>query len=161
MPNRKENRFMTNLMVVLHTLLSDRDAAEQRLKAYGDKWARRDIGLLLSLDNRLQEQMLMTMPDKRILYYQRMAKEAQIVVEFPGAARIDRHVLMEVDDRAALAEAAMRGECAVCIKEGRDVKRCRLREALLPVAPPTEWSRYGCEYRQPASQLIQGDEVTI
>ena len=161
MPNRAENRFQTNLMVILHTLLSDREAAEKRLREYGYKWARRDIGLLISLDNRLQEQMLSTMPDRRIAYYQKMAKEAQIVVEFPGAARTDRHVMMEVEDLAALAEAAMRGECAMCIKEGRDVKRCRLREALLPVAPPTEWSRNGCEYRQQAGQLIQGDEVTI
>ena len=58
-------------------------------------------------------------------------------------------------------EAAMRGECAMCIREGRDVKRCRLRDALLPVAPPSEFSRYGCEYRQPASQLVQGDNVIL
>ena len=161
MPNRKENRFMTNLMVVLHTLLSDREAAEARLMEYGYRWAKRDIGLLISLDNRLQEQMLSTIPDRRIMYYQKMAAEAQIVIEFPGAVKQSRHLLMDVDDLAAMAEAAMRGECAMCIREGRDVKRCRLRDALLPVAPPSEFSRYGCEYRQPASQLVQGDNVIL
>ena len=161
MPNRKENRFMTNLMVVLHTLLSDREAAEKRLMEYGYRYAKRDIALLIAMDNRLQEQMLSTMPDRRIAYYQKMANEAQIVIEFPGAVKLDRHVLMEVEDLGALAEAAMRGECAVCIRDGREVKRCRLRDALLPIAPPREFSRVGCEYRRPASQLIQGEDVTI
>lgn len=161
MPNRKENRFMTNLMVILHTLISDRDAAEARLTAYGNRDARRDVGLLIWLTNRLQEQMLATMPDRRLDYYKRMAQEAQIVIDFPGPVPRGRSLLVDVRDLAAITEAAMQNECVMCTRSGREVNRCRLREALLTVAPPSEFSRTGCEYRNPASQLIQGQEVTI
>ena len=160
-PDRRENRFMTNLMVVLHTILSDRDAAEKRLKEYGYKNVRRDIGLLVYLVDKLQREMLETMPERRLNYYARMAKEAQIVIDFPGAVPRGRHLLVEVRDLAAITEAAMRSECVLCMRDGREVKNCRLREALITVAPPSEWSRTGCEYRNPASQLIQGEDVTI
>lgn len=152
---------MTNLMVVLHTILSDRAAAEKRLKEYGYRNVRRDTGLLIWLVNRLQEQMLATMPLRRLSYYQRMAQEAQIVIDFPGPAPKGRSILVDVRDLAAITEAAMQNECAMCVRDGREIKNCRLRDALLTVAPPTEFSAAGCEYRNPASQLVQGEDVTI
>ena len=161
MPTRKENRFMTNLMVVLHTLRSDRDAAEARLKAYGYRWSRRDTGLLIHLVDKLQAELLETMPDKRIGYYRRMAQEAQIVIDYPGPVPRKNSLLIDTQDLAAITEAAMRHECAMCIRDGREIRDCRLREALLPIAPPAEFSRTGCEYRQPASQLVQGEDITI
>lgn len=161
MPDRRENRFMTNLMVVLHTILSDRDAAEKRLREYGYRDVRRDIGLLVHLVNKLQEEMLDTMPERRIGYYQRMAREAQIVIDFPGPVPRARSLLVDVRDLAAITQAAMENECAMCVRDGREVKNCRLRDALITVAPPTEWSKTGCEYRSPASQLIQGEDITI
>lgn len=161
MPNRSENRFQTNLMVVLHTLLSDREAAEKRLKEYGYRDVRRDIGLLIHLVNKLQTEMLSTMPDRRIGYYQRMARDAQIIVDFPGPVRTKRSVLVDVEDLAVMCEAAMKSECIMCMRDGREIRRCALHEVLLSLAPPTEVLKVGCEYRGAASQLIQGNDVTI
>lgn len=161
MPNRKENRFMTNLMVILHTLLTDRDAAEARLAAYGYRYVRRDIGLLIHLVDKLQQEMCNTVPDRRIAYYQTMAREAQIVVEFPGAVPKNRHVLVGVNDLAAICETALLSECVMCVRDGREIKNCRLRAAMMTVAPPAEVSRTGCEYRTPASQLTQGEDITL
>ena len=161
MPNRAENRFQTNLMVVLHTLLSDREKAEERLTEYGYKNVRRDIGLLIHLTNKLQEEMLSTMPDRRIGYYQRMAREAQIIVDFPGPVKTGRELLVDVRDLAHITEAAMRSECIMCMRDGREIRRCPLRNALLSVAPPTEISRIGCEYRGAASQLVHDEDVVI
>ena len=161
MPTRAENRFQTNLMVVLHTLLSDREAAERRLREYGYKNARRDIGLLIWLVSKLQDEMLSTMPERRYWYYRRMAQEAQIIVDFPGPVRKSRGLLVDVQDLAAMTEAAMKSECIMCMRDGREIRRCRLRDALISVAPPTEISRIGCEYRGAASQLVQDQDVII
>lgn len=159
--SRQEHRFMTNLMIVLHTLLSDKDKAAERLIRYGYDYVRRDIALLIALDNKLQQEMLETLPDNYVRRFQRMAQEAQIVVEYPGASRKGRQILIDVEDLGAITEAAMQGECAMCMREGREVKRCRLREALLTVAPPETVGTLGCEYRSPASQLLHGDDITI
>lgn len=160
-PNRYENRYMLNMMVVLHTLVSDREVIERRLRPWYPE-IRRDLGLLIYLTKKVQEELMTTFPDKRNAYYQRMAEVGEMVIDMPGAVPRGRHVLMDVTDAAAMAEAAMRGECAMCMRDGREIRRCRLREAMLGIAPPTEVSRTGCEYRRPASQLIQGEEeVTI
>lgn len=164
MPNRRENRFQTNLMVMMHTLLEDKAAAIARLKAHGYRDAARDIGLLIWLNNRLQEEMLSTMPLKRLEYYEKMAREAQIVIDFPGAVKKDRWLLVSVRDLAAVTEAAMRGECAMCIREGREIRRCALHEAMLSYAPPDaaiEASPLRCEFRGPAGQLIRGEEIKL
>lgn len=161
-PNRAENRFQTNLMVLMHTLLSDRDAYVKRVTAYGDgRWARRDTGLLISLVDRLQQTLLKTMPEKRIDFYRRMTREAQIVISWPGPAKTSREILIDAEDLGAIAEAAMTGVCAMCLKEGRDVKRCRLREALMVIAPPAKVSGFTCEYRDPALALDLGEEIKL
>lgn len=160
-PNRYENRYMLNMMVVLHTIRSDREVIEKRLRPWYPE-IRRDLGLLLHLVCKIQEELMTTFPDKRNAYYQKMAQCGEMMIDIPGAVPKGRHVMMDVEDAAAMAEAAMRGECVLCMRDGREIRRCRLREALLGIAPPAEVSRAGCEYRKPASELIQGaEEVTI
>lgn len=159
-PNRYENRYMLNMMVVMHTIVSDRETIEKRLKPwYPD--IRRDAGLLIYLVKKIQEELMTTFPEKRNEYYYKIAQYGQMQVDIPGPIPKGRHLLMDVEDAAALAEAAMRGECVMCMREGREIRRCPIRTALLPIAPPSEEGGVACEYRRPASQLIQGEDVTI
>ena len=116
-PNRYENRYMLNMMVVLHTLVSDREVIERRLRPWYPE-IRRDLGLLIYLTKKIQEELMTTFPDKRNAYYQRMAEVGEMVIDMPGAVPRGRHVLMDVTDAAAMAEAAMRGECAMCMRDG-------------------------------------------
>ena len=77
-----------------------------------------------------------------------------------------RHLLITDRHLAAMAEAAMKSECILCMREGSEINGCELREALLETAAPTAVqdgdSLYRkCEYREAAGQLVQGKDVTV
>ena len=163
-PNREENAIMLDLMMLRNSIASHSEAVRERLKAYPYGW--RDMRLLWSLVNKLQNQLLNTMPDRRILYYDQMARHGKVIIDIPGPIPKGRNILITEKRLAAITEAAMRGECALCVKDGTEAQRCPIREALLEVAPPEKvndgqhwWA--GCEYWNAASALVRGEEVTI
>lgn len=165
MPNRRENALMLDLMLVRNTLAKNSEAVRGRLKSVPHGW--RDMRLLWHLVNRLQQELLKTMPDRRAAYYDQMARHGQVIIDIPGPIPRGRHILITDEHLAAITEAAMRSECALCVKEGKEAQRCPIRQALLETAPPREifggdrprWA--SCEYQQAASALAQGKEVTI
>lgn len=163
-PNRQENALMMDLMMLRNTLAHHSEAVRPRLKAYPTAW--RDLRLLWYLVNKVQTQLLDTMPDRRVAYYGQLAQYGQVIIDIPGPVPKGRHILISDDGLAAITEAAMRGECAICLKDGKDVLRCPIRGALLEVAPPetiSDGRQYwaSCEYRDAASALVRNEEVTL
>lgn len=160
-PNARENELTVDLMLVRSTLVHNMDAVRERLRPFPHAW--RDMKLLWYLVNSLQEQLMSTYPDRRIETYAKLCKYGKKIIDVPGPIPKGRHMILEVDQVAALAEAAMLGECSVCLREGKEISRCAIRDALLMAAPPTEIRReqMGCEYRKAAGSLTRGDEVYI
>lgn len=162
-PNRRENEFMMNLMILRNTLRTNAPACRERARAAG-KWTWRDIRLLTTLVDRIQNAMLRTMPESRDEYYSNYARHGHYELRIDGPVRTGRQLLVTDQHLAAITEAAMKSECILCMREGREIDRCELREALLEAAPPTEvesgWIRR-CEYRKAAGQLIEGKDVTV
>lgn len=162
-PNKLENEFMMNLMIVRNTLKKNAPACRERARRAG-KWVWRDIRLMSVLVERVQEQLLRTMPEGRDDYYRAYARSGHYEFHMNGPVSHDRQVLVTDRNLGAMCEAAMRGECILCMREGNEIDRCELREALLEAAPPTalsegRWRR--CEYRHAAEQLIEGKDVTV
>ena len=162
-PNRRENEFMMNLMILRNTMKRNAPACRDRARLAG-KWVWRDIRLLTVLVQRIQEKLLRTMPAGRDDYYRAYAQHGHYELHMDGPVRTARHILMTDKHAAALAEAAMKSECILCIREGSEIGQCPLREALLESAVPTELEEgrfLKCEYREAAGKLIQGKDVTI
>ncbi len=67
-PNRRENEFMLNLMVLRNTLRVNAPACRERARTAG-KWVWRDMRLMLALVDKVQKAMLRTMPESRDDYY--------------------------------------------------------------------------------------------
>lgn len=161
-PNRLENEFMLNLMVLRTALARNAPACRERARKAG-KWAWRDIRLMLTLVARLQAQFLATMPRSRLEYYQSYARGGHYEFRMDHApAKETRLLPVTVKNLSALCDAAMQNECIMCVREGREIGRCKLREALLEVAPPTElqdgrWIK--CEYRDAAGDLLLGRDT--
>ena len=82
-PNRRENEFMLNLMVLRNTLKVNAPACRERARAAG-KWIWRDIRLLLTLVCRIQEAMLRTMPESRDEYYTAYAMSGHYELHIDG-----------------------------------------------------------------------------
>jgi len=164
-PNRKENEFMLNLMILRNTLRTNAPSCRERARLAG-KWVWRDIRLMLTLVDRIQGAMLTTMPESRDEYYSAYAKHGHYELHIDGPIRTARHILMTDKHAAALAEAAMKSECILCMREGSEIGRCELREALLESAAPSAIGDGDslfrkCEYRDAAGALVQGKDVSI
>ena len=162
-PNRAENEFMLNLMVLRNSL--KRYAPECRERArHAGKWVWRDIRLLDTLVDKIQRQMLDTMQERREEYYLGYCKHGHYELAMNGPCRGSRYVLINDKHLAELTESAMEAECMMCFKEGSEIRSCLLRKALLEVAPPTElqdgrWEK--CEYREAARQVMNDEDVKI
>ena len=164
-PNRRENEFMLNLMILRNTLRTNAPACRDRARLAG-KWIWRDIRLMQTLVDRIQNAMLRTMPESRDEYYSAYAKHGHYELHIDGPVRTARHLLVTDKHLAAMAEAAMKSECILCMREGSEIGRCELREALLEAAAPTAIEDGNslfrkCEYREAAGQLVQGKDVTV
>ena len=162
-PNRRENEFMMNLMILRNSLATNAPACRERARAAG-KWVWRDIRLLITLVNKVQEKLLRTMPESRDDYYLAYAKHGHYELRMDGPVRTGRQILITDRNLGSICEAAMTNECLMCMREGSEIGKCGLREALLEVAPPTEirdglWRQ--CEYRGAAGDLIHGRDVSI
>ena len=90
-PNREENALMLDLMMLRNSIASHSEAVRERLKAYPHAW--RDMRLLWYLVNKLQNQLLNTMPDRRILYYDQMARHGKVIIDIPGPIPKGRNTL--------------------------------------------------------------------
>ena len=163
-PNRRENEFMLNLMVLRNTLKVNAPACRERARMAG-KWVWRDMRLMLALVCKVQEAMLRTMPDSRDEYYAAYARHGHYEMRIDGPVRTSRHLLVTDTHLAAICEAAMKSECVLCMRDGEETGRCPLREALLESAPPTDLQANGmirkCEYREAAGKLLHGEDVTV
>ena len=164
-PNRRENEFMLNLMILRNTLRVNAPACRERARRAG-RWVWRDMMLLLSLVNRIQDQLLATMPESRDEYYSAYARHGHYELRIDGPIRTSRHLLVTDKHLASLAEAAMKSECILCMREGSEIGQCELREALLESAVPTVIDESDslfrkCEYRDAAGALVQGKDVSI
>ena len=156
---------MLNLMILRNTLRTNAPACRDRARLAG-KWIWRDIRLMLTLVDRIQNAMLRTMPDSRDEYYSAYARHGHYELHIDGPVRTARHLLVTDRHLAAMAEAAMKSECILCMREGSEIGRCELREALLEAAAPTAIQEGNslfrkCEYREAAGQLVQGKDVTV
>lgn len=156
---------MMNLMILRNTMKRNAPACRERARLAG-KWVWRDMRLLTVLVERIQERLLRTMPESRDDYYRAYAQHGHYELHMDGPVRTARHILMTDKHAAALAEAAMKSECILCMREGGEIGRCELREALLESAVPTAIEDGDslfrkCEYRDAAGALVQGKDVTI
>lgn len=162
-PNRRENEFMLNMMILRNALVAFGPVVRERARRAG-KTTWRDIRLMTRLCCKVQDQMLATMPASKDDYYRAYAEHGHYELQMNGPVRNRRVVLISDKYLGAVCEAAMENDCCMCMREGNEIGSCLLRQALLEVAPPTEvldgrWTR--CEYREAAGQLIREEEVTV
>lgn len=161
MPNRRENDFLVDTMIVNNAYFRSRDAVLERLTSV-DPNAGELLDKFHELNDKLQKMFLSTIPERKWLRYEQLARHGKHSVDFPDPVQIRGMVrLVDVRDLTAVIEAAMKGECALCVKEGKEATRCKLRDALLSLVAPEKVSEFGCEYRDPAGALVSGRELVL
>lgn len=163
-PNRVEHEFMMDLMMLRNSLANRMEGARERMEQVNPQ-AWRDMRLLFSLVCRLQDQLMATMPAKRQEYYLAMCRSYHYELIGNGPIRNKRIIPITDSHLAAITEACMEHECGMCIRDGDEIRKCPIREALMEVAPPTRvadgdrWIQ--CEYRGAAGSLVLGEDISI
>ena len=162
MPNSRESQYLVEQLILENSCISRAKALEDRARAAGKNvW--RDLRAAAALTDKVTEALLKTVPADKLQWLARTMKEGHIRVDMPGPVRREGYVVVSDRDAAALTEAAMRTECAMCTRTGSDVKSCPIRQALLVCAAPDivkdDGVLSGCEYERYATQLISGEEV--
>jgi len=164
MPNGKEDALMIQLMILRNGLINYGESVRERLKPLPGAW--RDLKLLITLVTKTQNRLVDTMPERRQDYYYNLAQRGRLKVELPGPSKTPQYVMIGTRELSVIIEAAMCGECAMCLRTGREAKNCLIRNTLMTVAPPEEVRdmrglSIACEYRDAASALVRNEDVVF
>lgn len=121
-PNKHENQFMMDILLLRNALMTRAEKVKDRLGMVNPH-AWRDLRLLISLVDRLQNELMATMPDSRMEYYSALARYGRYHLDVDGPIRKGRAVVITDMKLAALCEAVMENECVMCLKDGADIEK--------------------------------------
>lgn len=130
---------------------------KDRLSLIPNGW--RNFRLAQATVSRLMERIYETLPDKTLRHMARLCANGEVVIR-PKAVipRLDDAQIILNEDLRELVNHAMAAECAMCLKEPREQKKCRLRQALENIAPTAEIHKSGlCSYVDVAGAHSLGD----
>lgn len=150
----KELKCVEYLVGMDSRMAESGDALRERLKLVPNGW--RDFRLVFTTLDRLLKNLYNTIPDKGTAYLSKIVQHGEIIIRFTPAARSPEWSVVRDDDLAAIINLAMTAECAICLKQGREAKKCELRKALENIAPPLEGHPAdGCGYQN----VVAGAEL--
>lgn len=102
------------------------------------------FGLLSAMFMQLRE----TVPERQLEQIDRTVQHGEVQVRLQRAGAYDDDMNIVRSNTLGVAVGyAMRGECALCVKDRADVKRCPLRKAIDELCPPDSYETAGCVYR--------------
>lgn len=138
-------------------LIRDEEHLQDRLKTIPNAW--RDYRLAKSLIEKIVGKLYDTLPQKQLLHMQRLASTFEVVVRpKPFTKRGAYMSAIDNLDLKVLINTVMNDECAMCLKDYRECKKCPIRSALMNVAPPNKVGNNSfCEYRNITVQREDGD----
>ena len=144
--NGKELKALQLMWAMLGSMeQSSGTALEERLKSVtgawnawrlAQSWLKKALRLIVGQTVYLEQQQLC----------EHVLKNGTIDVSIRASQDADL-VVVPAEALRAVANEAMSYQCAMCFKEGKDIRRCPLRRSLLRVAPPQSLETDGCVYR--------------
>lgn len=155
--NARELHTIEYLMALDAQLKRNENYIRDRLRAVPNGW--RQYRLLESVADNLGIKICETVPTKTLCYLEKLSIFGEVKVQFRPASRLPDMIWATSDDMRTIANAAMASACAVCLRNEREVKQCKLRKAMSNVLIPEEIPKVGCPYRDIAEVSDLGDYV--
>lgn len=136
-PTSRETRSIEMIAVLDARLGNDRPYLEKRLRSVPDlyrQWRIAETAVCKIVDG-----IYDTLPEKTLMRIRKIFNNGEVIVRPKGGLTKDNDTaIVLAEDLRLLAETARKSECAICMKSGKDIKRCKLRESLMRVSPPKE-----------------------
>lgn len=155
--NSYELRTIEFMMALNARLRSGEKDMRDRLRTIPNGW--RQYRMVEGVTDKLLDRVYNTMPTKTIHYIEKLQLFGEVKVQFKPASQLPGGEYVKEDDLKVITNCAMAASCAVCLKDEREIKRCKLRKALQDVLVPEEIPKTGCPYRDVAADSEWGDYV--
>lgn len=132
---------------------------EDRLKKIPNGW--RDFRLVSSVLEKLVGKIYETLPDKTMRHILHLTDKGEVVIRPKPMVKLQEKTQFLTDeDLNMLVNTAISAECAMCVRDGREQKKCKLRRTLENVAPTEAVHEKGlCAYVHVAAGNPLGDYV--
>lgn len=123
------------------------DHIRNRLKTTPDGWRQYRLARV-SIENAL-EQVYDTLEPEILLHLLKMQDVGEVVIR-PRPIIPQKDIqFVDSNDLRVLINATMASTCAICVKYGKDIKKCKLRKTLVQICPPEEIPKNGaCPYSE-------------
>lgn len=144
----KERQALGFFFALLDVFYKHSGTLEGRLRAQGGSaWREWRLAhtLLLKSSNALVD----SLTDDDLRWEQRLIQNAKVSIDMPGPLTRPDYMIVDTRDMMLIGAIAGSHECALCVRQGKDVKRCRLRDALMRVSPLPDGEELGggyCEF---------------
>lgn len=131
---------------------------EQRLRSIPGAWQK--YRTALTFIEKVLEQVYDTLPKKTLKHMEMLSKQGEVIIRPRPAVRYDDVQIVGSDDLKLLINKTIASECAVCLKDGGEVRSCPLRKALMTVVPPVELPKdSSCAYKNVALDCEYGEYI--
>ena len=140
-------------------LASAQTVLEARIRKIPNGW--RDFRLALTKTEKLLDALYKTLPTKTLMHMQRICQYGEVIIRPKPAIKMPDDVqILPKDDVKQLINIALAAECAVCLKDARQQKKCKLRGALQTIAQPQVLKNDGlCPYTHVAAGNEYGEYI--
>lgn len=132
---------------------------EKRARLVPGAWRMLRAGLAML--GRGLDGVLSTLPDDQFDRVYALFTQGIIEIRMPSALDGDAGLLMVPVTREALLELAwhaMDAECAICLKDDREIKHCALAKALGGCMEPETWESLTCPWRDEVLDMKRFEE---
>lgn len=155
--NSRELHRIELLAAIDAQLQGGQEPLKARLQTIPNAW--RDYRMCVSRIGRLVEQVYQTLPIKTLKHMEALCRHGEVLIRFKPVAKSDDAQLIMTSDLKELINVAMEAKCTICFEGRAGVKACRLRKALMDVAPPRDLSLGECPYRYVIENCKAGEYI--
>lgn len=157
-PNGNE-LYGIEILAALDAQLNERGKfLEERLRSVPDLW--RQYRMAQSAVGKVVDGLYTTVPDKTRMHMRRLCDSGEIVIRQKLAVRLDDVRFVMISDLKALANVAISAECAICLKDNREMRKCKFRKAMERMMPVDSIPSDGrCQYRSVAEAHEYGEYI--
>ena len=156
-PNARELYVIEYIAALDYQLMKGDACLEERLKLVPDAW--RQYRMACAAMAKALSAIYKTLPPKHLQHIVNLCSRGEVTVRMRGATPVDDVQSVPVQELRLLINKVIENECAMCVKDQRAQRRCKLRRALMLIAPPQEVKKDGCNYLAVVAGNDLGDYI--
>lgn len=153
--NGNELRVLEYLAAMDSKMIESGETMRERLKSIPNGW--RQWRLMAATLNKLLVDLYGKIPLKNLRHMQNICAFGEVLIRMCPPTRVPEYTLIREDELMLVMNTAIRQECSMCLKEGKEIDRCPLRKAMWNIAPPMEEHPISCEYALIAIAMNTGN----